>query len=68
MLFKIATLFLVAMAVLAMFGRLRFPGALRRRLPGKPGTLTKPVPCRKCGRYSIGPGPCDCTKPPANKG
>ena len=36
MLFKIAALFLVAMAVLALFGRLRFPGALKRPLPRAP--------------------------------
>lgn len=49
---KIVTLFLVAMAVLAMFGRLRFPG--QQRLAS--------MKCRGCGRYRIGKGPCGCGK------
>ena len=56
MIVKIATLFLVIMAVLAMFGRLKvpkLPGAdLTKRLGGKK--------CKKCGRYRMGKGPCDC--------
>jgi|GEM_PF-169242 len=54
MLVKIVVLFLVAMAVLAMFGRLRFPG--RKRLAE--------AKCKRCGRYRIGKGPCDCEKGP----
>lgn len=50
MIFKIISLFLVFMAVLAMFGRLRMPG------------VPKPRKCPKCGRYRIGAGPCDCEK------
>ena len=68
MLFKIAALFLVAMAVLALFGRLRFPGALKRRLPRSPKAPDKPLICGKCGRFIIGSGRCDCTPPPADKG
>ncbi|WP_435139402.1 hypothetical protein [Pseudopelagicola sp. nBUS_19] len=49
---KIVTLFLVGMAVLAMIGKLRFPG--QKRLQS--------VKCQKCGRYKIGRGPCACQK------
>lgn len=45
------TLFLVAMAVLAIFGKLRLPGGKARRLAGR---------CPACGRPKIGPGPCPC--------
>lgn len=48
---KIVILFLVFIAVLAMFGKLRIPGA--KRLAS--------AKCRKCGRYRIGKGPCPCT-------
>jgi hypothetical protein len=47
---KIVSLFLVAMAVLAMFGRLRFPG--QKKLNS--------ARCRSCGRFRIGKGPCAC--------
>jgi hypothetical protein len=47
---KIVSLFLIAMAVLAMFGRLRLPG--RNRLAS--------IKCPSCGRYRIGKGPCSC--------
>lgn len=49
---KIVSLFLVAMAVLAMFGKLRFPG--QKRLQS--------AKCPRCGRYRIGKGPCSCGK------
>jgi hypothetical protein len=52
MLVKIIVLFLVIMAVLAMFGRLRLPG-LRRSDPRK---------CGQCGRFLIGKGPCECRR------
>jgi hypothetical protein len=48
--FKIVSLFLIFMAVLAMFGKLRIPGA---------GRLSS-VRCPKCNRFRIGKGPCDC--------
>jgi hypothetical protein len=48
---KIVVLFLVFMGVLAMFGKLRIPGA--KRLAN--------AKCRKCGRYRIGKGPCPCS-------
>jgi len=47
---KIVSLFLVAMAVLAMFGKLRFPG--QKKLAS--------ARCPRCGRFRIGKGPCDC--------
>ena len=50
MIVKVISLFLIGMAVLAMFGRLRFPKVTRRK-PGK---------CPKCGRPRIGKGPCPC--------
>ncbi|WP_254447897.1 hypothetical protein [Ruegeria arenilitoris] len=49
---KAVTLFLIAMGVLAMFGKLRFPG--QRRL--------KSAKCPRCGRFRIGKGPCACEK------
>jgi len=52
MIIKVVFLFLIGMVVLAMFGRLRFPG--QRRLQSHK--------CPKCGRYRIGKGPCDCGK------
>ena len=50
MIFKIVTLFLVFMGVLAMFGKLRYPG--QKRLQS--------AKCPKCGRFRIGKGPCAC--------
>ena len=50
MIFKIVSLFLVGMAVLAMFGKLRVPGQ----------KLLTDRKCPKCGRYRIGKGPCPC--------
>ncbi|MCR9124502.1 MAG: hypothetical protein NXH82_00100 [Rhodobacteraceae bacterium] len=52
MILKVVSLFLVFMAVLAMFGKLRIPGA--RRLAS--------AKCAKCGRYRIGKGPCACER------
>ncbi|MDN5787309.1 hypothetical protein [Pseudorhodobacter sp.] len=56
---KVVTLFLVAVLVLAMFGKLGWlgklaPGITRKRVRSKPAL------CKKCGRYIIGSGPCDC--------
>ncbi|MCB1310929.1 MAG: hypothetical protein KDK29_03130 [Sedimentitalea sp.] len=50
--FKIVSLFLVVMAVLAMFGKLRLPGA--KRLASHR--------CPSCGRFRIGKGACPCGK------
>ena len=49
---KIVTFFLIFMAVLAMFGRLKVP---------KLGKLSN-AKCSACGRYRIGSGPCPCKK------
>lgn len=49
---KIVSLFLIGMVVLAMFGRLRVPGAKR----------LAQAKCPSCGRYRIGRGPCGCGK------
>jgi len=54
---KIVTLFLVFMAVLAMFGKLRLPKITRRH------GLPKPRLCKDCGRYNLRGGACPhCTK------
>ncbi|MEM7709416.1 MAG: hypothetical protein AAF264_01430 [Pseudomonadota bacterium] len=54
MLVKIVTLFLIGIAVLAMFGRLRFPGQARlTRSKGK---------CPSCGAPRMGRAPCPCGK------
>lgn len=50
MLLKVMVLFLVGMAVLAMFGKWRFPG--HKRLAA--------AKCKGCGRFRIGKGPCAC--------
>ncbi len=56
MIFKIVTIFLAAIAVLAMFGKLRVPGqGLMNRM-----RLSKPRKCKSCGRYILGSGPCTC--------
>lgn len=47
---KIVSLFLIGMLVLAMFGRLRFPGQQK----------LKNAKCPKCGRFRLGKGPCEC--------
>ena len=52
MLAKIVAIFLVVIAVLGMFGKLRMPGAKR----------LAPKKCPRCGRYRIGKGPCSCEK------
>lgn len=54
MLVKIISLFLIGMAVLALFGRLRI------RRPGNPDLPPKPRKCPECGAYIIGSGPCGC--------
>ncbi|EET49283.1 hypothetical protein TR2A62_2223 [Thalassobium sp. R2A62] len=50
MIFKIVSLFLVFIGVLAMFGKFKFPG--QQRLAD--------AKCKSCGRYRIGRGPCPC--------
>ncbi|WP_456386328.1 hypothetical protein [Profundibacter sp.] len=50
MIIKIVSVFLIGMMVLAMFGRLRYPG--QKTLQNRK--------CPNCGRYRIGRGPCGC--------
>lgn len=52
MLTKAVFLLLAFMAVLAIFGRLRFPG--QKRLEA--------MKCPRCGRYRIGNSTCDCKR------
>ena len=52
MIVKIVFLFLIGIGVLAMFGRLRFPGQAR----------LASAKCKSCGRFRIGKGPCPCRK------
>ena len=47
---KIVSLFLIGMVALAMFGKLRVPGATR----------LASAKCPKCGRFRIGKDPCAC--------
>jgi hypothetical protein len=56
MLFKIILVFLGLMVLVALVGRVLFPGAL-------PKVLRKdasPPVCDRCGRYLIGRTTCDC--------
>lgn len=50
--FKVVSLFLAGMAILAMFGKLRYPGQKQ----------IQSAKCPKCGRFRIGKGPCPCQK------
>lgn len=52
MIFKIVSLFLVFIGVLAMFGKLSL--LLPKRLQS--------AKCPECGRHRIGKGPCPCGK------
>lgn len=52
MILKAIFVFLAFMMVLAMFGKLRFPGQAR----------LASAKCPKCNRYRIGKGPCACEK------
>ncbi len=56
MLFKAVSIFLAFMALLAMFGKLRYPG--QKRIESRK--------CPRCGRFRIGRGPCDCQSEPRN--
>jgi hypothetical protein len=47
---KVVSLFLIGMGVLAMFGKLRFPGKARLAA----------ARCPNCARLRIGKGPCAC--------
>lgn len=47
---KVILLFLLAMVVLAFFGKLRFPGQAR----------LQSARCPRCSRFRLGKGPCAC--------
>ncbi|WP_112308928.1 hypothetical protein [Pseudogemmobacter bohemicus] len=57
MIWKIILIFLCAMALVGMIGKVMFPNA--RMLRGRPARGGK---CQNCGRPLIGRGPCDCRK------
>ena len=58
MILKAVSLFLVAMLVLGMFGRFRWPPErLKRRRQVRDAKK-----CRDCGGYILGDGPCPCRK------
>jgi len=59
---KIVTFFLIGIAALALFGRLRWPGSQRRIGRSDPPKPPKPKKCRHCGAYIVGSGPCPCGK------
>lgn len=60
MIVRVVFLFLIAILVLAMFGRLRTPKIGRRKdKANKVGNARK---CRKCGSYILGDGPCACER------
>lgn len=54
MLVKIILVFLLAMVLLGMIGKLLFPGAARRL------TRRRAASCPSCGRPLIGRAPCPC--------
>jgi len=58
---KVVILFLAAMALIGLVGKLLFPGTVRR-MTSRRAALAKPSRCRRCGRYLIGKGGCDCAK------
>ncbi len=60
MLIKTVTLFLLAMVVIAMIGKLLFPGAIGRSL--KDRIAPRAAVCKSCGRHVIGKTACDCKK------
>jgi hypothetical protein len=56
MLVKIILIFLLAMVLLGMVGKLLFPGAAAKL------TRRRPAVCADCGRPRLGKAPCDCRK------
>lgn len=59
---KAVTIFLIVVAVFAMFGKLGWLGR-QIGLGKRPGRLSRPATCRHCGSFIIGKGPCDCRGP-----
>lgn len=58
MLVKIIIIFLLAMGLIGMIGKLVFPSAIDRM---KSKARLKPPVCKSCGRYVIGKS-CNCAK------
>jgi hypothetical protein len=52
MILKVVVLFLISIGVLAMFGKLRFPG--QKQLAA--------ARCKSCRKFNLGSGPCACGK------
>lgn len=61
MLLKTAILFLGAMVLIGMIGKALFPSTFGR-ITGRKADVGKPPRCRRCGRYLLGKGGCDCAK------
>ncbi len=61
MLIKLALVFLIVMAGVAMLGNLIHPGALMRRVRRRLTAAPKPMRCARCNRPQIG-RTCDCDK------
>ncbi|WP_225027996.1 hypothetical protein [Xinfangfangia pollutisoli] len=55
MLIKVILVFLLAMALVGMLGKLLFPDR-----PGLLGRRRRATACRSCGKPLIGKGPCSC--------
>ncbi|OCX66509.1 hypothetical protein BFP70_04595 [Thioclava sp. SK-1] len=60
MLLKIMSIFLVVMAVMAIFGKLRMPRVASPRFLKRRGR------CTHCHRPKIGSGPCPCKEMKGN--
>jgi len=58
---KAVIVFLGAMVLIGLIGKVLFPKTFRR-VVSKGAVLPKPARCRKCGRYLLGKGDCDCGK------
>jgi len=57
---KAVVLFLLAMVIIGMIGKVLFPGRFARRFPGT--GARKGAYCSACGRPRIGSGRCVCGK------
>lgn len=58
MLFKVAILFLGGMALIGLIGKWLFPAKMQRLVKNLP--VIRAASCKRCGRYLIGKGGCDC--------
>ncbi len=58
MIIKAVSLFLIAMLVLGMFGKLRMPKIGPKS--GKSARIKNAQKCKHCGGYVLGEGPCPC--------